>query len=133
MAIQLTDVEIISLLSELKALPSDYQSRLQLRAKTGHKERELETKGYDPVADVMKSGIKGSGVFFQAKSFGQARPKPSSTKSTRCWRGHYGFTAEELDFPSIKLRTGIPSSMLRAPTSTSNTASAATRKATKEE
>ena len=42
MAIQLTDAEIISLLSEPKGLPSDYQSRLQLRAKTGHKERELD-------------------------------------------------------------------------------------------
>ena len=34
MAIQLTDAEITSILSEPKALPSDYQSRLQLRAKT---------------------------------------------------------------------------------------------------
>jgi len=42
MAIQLTDAEITSILSEPKALPSDYQSRLQLRAKTGHKERELQ-------------------------------------------------------------------------------------------
>jgi hypothetical protein len=55
MAIQLTDAEIISLLSEPKALPSDYQSRLQLRPKTGHKERELETKGYDPLANLKKA------------------------------------------------------------------------------
>jgi hypothetical protein len=27
---------------------------------------------------------------------------------------HFGFTDEELDFPSIKLRTGIPSARLRA-------------------
>ena len=27
---------------------------------------------------------------------------------------HYGFTDEELDFPSSKLRTGIPSTKLRA-------------------
>ena len=27
---------------------------------------------------------------------------------------HYGFTDEELDFPSSKLRTGIPSTGLRA-------------------
>jgi len=27
---------------------------------------------------------------------------------------HYGFTDEELDFPSSKLRTGIPSTQLRA-------------------
>lgn len=45
MAIQLTDAEIISLLSEPKALSFDYQSRLQLRAKTGHKERELDITG----------------------------------------------------------------------------------------
>ncbi len=45
MAIQLTDAKIISLLSESKALPSDYQSRLQLRAKSGHKERELDITG----------------------------------------------------------------------------------------
>ena len=46
MAKQLTHVEIISLLSEPKALPSDYQSRLQLRAKAGHKERELDLLVY---------------------------------------------------------------------------------------
>ena len=45
MAIQLSDAEIISLLSEPKALSFDYQSRLQLRAKTGHKERELDIRG----------------------------------------------------------------------------------------
>jgi len=45
MAMQLTDAEIISRLSEPKALPSDYRSRLQLRAKTGHKERELDIAG----------------------------------------------------------------------------------------
>jgi len=27
---------------------------------------------------------------------------------------HYGFTAEELDFPSTQLRTGIPSPQLTA-------------------
>jgi len=52
MAIQLTDAEIIDLLSEPKALPSDYQSRLQLRVKTGHKEREPETKRDDLSADI---------------------------------------------------------------------------------
>ena len=45
MAVQLTDSEIGSLLTEQKPLPADYQSRLQLRAKTGHKERELDITG----------------------------------------------------------------------------------------
>lgn len=45
MAVQLTDPEIASLLAEQKPLPADYQSRLQLRAKTGHKERELDMTG----------------------------------------------------------------------------------------
>jgi hypothetical protein len=27
---------------------------------------------------------------------------------------HYGFTGEELDFPSMKLRAGIPSAKFRA-------------------
>jgi hypothetical protein len=45
MAVQLTDLEIGSLLAEQKPLPADYQSRLQLRAKTGHKERELDITG----------------------------------------------------------------------------------------
>lgn len=45
MAVQLTDSEIANFLSERKPLPSDYQSRLQLRAKTGHKERELDITG----------------------------------------------------------------------------------------
>jgi hypothetical protein len=31
----------------------------------------------------------------------------------RVLAAHYGFTDEELDFPSIKLRAGIPSARLR--------------------
>ena len=42
---QLSDSEITVLLAEQKPLTSDYQSRLQLRPKSGHKERELELTG----------------------------------------------------------------------------------------
>jgi hypothetical protein len=45
MAILLTDPDIARLLVEAKPLPTDYQSRLQLRAKRGHKERELDVTG----------------------------------------------------------------------------------------
>jgi len=45
MAIILTDVDIARLLAEPKPLPVDYQTRLQLRAKSGHKERELDVTG----------------------------------------------------------------------------------------
>jgi len=44
-AIILTDTGIADLLAEPKPLPVDYQSRLQLRAKSGHKERELDLTG----------------------------------------------------------------------------------------
>jgi hypothetical protein len=45
MAIILTDADIARLLAEPKPLPADYQTRLQLRAKSGHKERELDVTG----------------------------------------------------------------------------------------
>jgi hypothetical protein len=44
-AIILTDADIAQLLTEPKTLPADYQSRLQPRAKVGHKERELDIAG----------------------------------------------------------------------------------------
>jgi len=40
--------------------------------------------------------------------------KPILDEIDRVLAGHYGFTDEELDFPSTKLRTGIPSAGLRA-------------------
>ncbi len=42
---QLSDSDITVLLAEPKPLPGDYQSKLQLRLKSGHKERELELLG----------------------------------------------------------------------------------------
>jgi hypothetical protein len=45
MPIQLSDPDITALLAEPKPLPDDYQSRLQLRPKSGHKERELDVIG----------------------------------------------------------------------------------------
>ena len=45
----------------------------------------------------------------QIKSFGQARPSPSSTKINRVLAAYYGFTDEELDFIinyDIKYRMG---------------------------
>jgi hypothetical protein len=41
----LTDAEISSLLAESKILPPDYLSRVSLKAKRGHKERELDLVG----------------------------------------------------------------------------------------
>lgn len=41
----LSDSDITALLAETKPLPEDYQSRLQLRPKSGHKERELDVTG----------------------------------------------------------------------------------------
>lgn len=42
---QLSDSDITVLLAEPKLLPGEYQSRLQLRPKSGHKERELDVTG----------------------------------------------------------------------------------------
>lgn len=41
----LTDAEIASLLAEPKILPPDYLSRVSLKVKRGHKERELDFRG----------------------------------------------------------------------------------------
>jgi hypothetical protein len=45
MAIILSDQEIEELVQERKPLSEDYRTKMQLRAKTGHKERELDVKG----------------------------------------------------------------------------------------
>jgi len=45
MAIILSDKEIDDLVQERKPLPEDYRAKIQMRAKTGHKERELDVKG----------------------------------------------------------------------------------------
>jgi hypothetical protein len=45
MAIILSDKEIDDLVQERKPLPEDYRAKMQMRAKTGHKERELDFKG----------------------------------------------------------------------------------------
>jgi hypothetical protein len=45
MAIILSDKEIDDLVQEKKPLPEDYRAKIQMRAKTGHKERELDVKG----------------------------------------------------------------------------------------
>lgn len=47
MSIKLTDREIADLLNERKPLPNDYRSRIQVRPKRGHKERELDIVGED--------------------------------------------------------------------------------------
>lgn len=45
MAIVLTDGEIYALVQEPKPLPNDYREKLHLKAKRGHKERELDVTG----------------------------------------------------------------------------------------
>lgn len=45
MSTLLTDAEIAALISEPKQLESDFRSKLQLRPKQGHKERELDITG----------------------------------------------------------------------------------------
>jgi hypothetical protein len=45
MAVIIPDVRIKSLLEEPKPLPSNYQARLALRQKRGHKERDLAVEG----------------------------------------------------------------------------------------
>jgi len=45
MPVQLTDAEIAELIVERKRLPEDYRSRIQVKPKRGHKERELDLIG----------------------------------------------------------------------------------------
>jgi hypothetical protein len=47
MAARYSDQEIKRLIKESKPLPRNYQSRIQLREKRGHKERELDIIGAD--------------------------------------------------------------------------------------
>jgi hypothetical protein len=41
----LSDEDIARLIREKKSLPSDFRTRIQIRPKSGHKERELAVKG----------------------------------------------------------------------------------------
>ena len=41
----LSDNEIMQLLKESKPLANDFRTKIQVRPKTGHKERELDIKG----------------------------------------------------------------------------------------
>ncbi|MBL7204909.1 MAG: hypothetical protein ISS63_11355 [Desulfobacteraceae bacterium] len=43
----LSDNDIERLVQEKKSLPADYQGKIQVRPKRGHKERELDIKGED--------------------------------------------------------------------------------------
>ena len=45
MAVRLTDFEITQLLEVAKPVPADFRSKLKLRPKRGHVERDLEVKG----------------------------------------------------------------------------------------
>jgi len=47
MATILTDNEITQLIQERKPLPEDYRTKIQVRPKRGHKERELDLIGVD--------------------------------------------------------------------------------------
>jgi hypothetical protein len=47
MPVRLRDVEIARLVAERKVLPDDYRRRLQVRAKRGHKEQELDLRGVE--------------------------------------------------------------------------------------
>jgi hypothetical protein len=45
MAIILSDKKIADLVQEKKPLPEGYRAKIQMRVKSGHKERELDVKG----------------------------------------------------------------------------------------
>lgn len=45
MVVRYSDIEINTMIDERKPLPDKYRSRIQLREKRGHKERELEVIG----------------------------------------------------------------------------------------
>jgi len=45
MAAKYSDNEILNMIRERKPLPANYRSRIQLRDKQGHKERELDVAG----------------------------------------------------------------------------------------
>ena len=47
MAVRLTDAEVAQLLEVAKPFPADFRSKLRLRSKRGHVERQLATPGED--------------------------------------------------------------------------------------
>ncbi len=47
MSAMLSDQDVALLLRERKVLPADYQKKIQVHPKRGHKERELDLKGSD--------------------------------------------------------------------------------------
>jgi len=57
----LSDEDIARLLKEKKPLPDDYQARIQIRPKRGHKERDLQSQINCSVCD----GIMGKAMSIQ--------------------------------------------------------------------
>jgi len=47
MAAIFSDQDISRMIQEKKPLPDDYRTKIQIRPKLGHKERELDIKGTD--------------------------------------------------------------------------------------
>jgi hypothetical protein len=88
MPVQLSDPDITVLLAEPKSLPADYQSQLQLRPKSGHKERELDVTGsagsdfqliirqslFNPLDFSVILGylMPGSNVLFRLRRYGRS-------------------------------------------------------------
>jgi hypothetical protein len=63
MASRYTDSEIAAFLDEQKLLPSDYQARLILTQKRGHKERELQIEGSSGNRFVLMLRLNDFNIF----------------------------------------------------------------------
>ena len=50
----LSDKDIEILINEKKSLPADYRTKIQVRPKRGHKERELEVSGFEVSFDPQR-------------------------------------------------------------------------------
>src|SRR3970282_965601 len=86
----------------------------------GPTHRSLEARWARRVLEIphKKSRPQLFSIELSRESLSVEVSRPSLSEATvdeidRVLAAHYGFTDEELDFPSMKLRAGIPSTRLR--------------------
>lgn len=111
MSTLLTDAEIAALINETKPLEPGYPSRLQLKSKQGHKERELDIKGENgsefrlilrqslfnvfDFSAILAYSVKSSSQVFRLRRYnGKSHEHTNQIERNRFYDFHIHFASE---------------------------------------
>jgi hypothetical protein len=119
LSILLTDIEIDALVSESKQLEPGYLSRLQLRPKQGHKERELDITGANrsefrlilrqnllnilDFSVILAYSVKSSSQVFRLRRYnGKSHEHTNQIEHQRFYDFHIHFATERYQHSGLK-------------------------------